>query len=390
MAAQRRCRVLLRQLSSSHAAPRGGAGQGEGADEEGELRRIAEQFGTAPDAAWRRFLALEKWPLRHRVEANLIVMGSNEGCDGASTAPLNAAHANAGPRAPYDAFLRRYRHHLRAYIRPDFYTLSAARYREAYEKHGEINVPFLREDCLSELAAFGTAVERLGKHRYGEPRPTYPPGEVLEMAERDPRKHLQTGVNMTAVPSRHLPADAPIQWVYHSPHLRSFLTVVVGCDALFPYFSDLGLAINVMRARPHSRTALGFHFDSIDSSNRGGGRGGASVQPKGVTGVIGIADAEEGGERITFPDVSRARVPQVSQILDAYDPLSPGKRIAGAAPTVFREPTRGVLYLFDGGNVLHGVSAVRKGSRVAAVFLFQEEPPRETAASKAGATFFYG
>jgi hypothetical protein len=49
-----------------------------------------------------------------------------------------------------------------------------------------------------------------------------------------------------------------------------------------------------------------------------------------------------------------------------------------------------VLYLFDGGNVLHGVSAVRKGSRIAAVFLFKEEPPVDTAASKAGANFFYG
>ena len=288
---------------------------------------------------------------------------------------------------PYDAFLRRYRRHLRAYIRPDFYTRSAATYRAIYERDGEINVPFLREDCLGGLAAFGGQVERLGKHRYGEPRPTYPPGEVLEMAEHDPRKRLQTGVNMTAVPSRHLPADAPIQWVYHSPHLRAFLTGVMGCDALYPYFSDLGLAINVMRARPRSRTALGFHFDSIDSSNRGGG---ASVQPKGVTGVIGISDADEGGERVTFPDVSRAKVHQVKQILDAYDPLRPAQRIAGAATTVFREPTRGVLYLFDGGNVLHGVSAVRKGSRIAAVFLFKEEPPVDTAASKAGANFFYG
>ena len=154
--------------------------------------------------------------------------------------------------------------------------------------------------------------------------------------------------------------------------------------------ADLGLAINVMRARPDSRTALGFHFDSIDSSNRGGGGGGASVQPKGVTGVIGISDADEGGERITFPDVSRAQVPQVSQILNSYDPLCPAEKISGAVPTVFREPTRGVLYLFDGGNVLHGVSAVRKGSRIAAVFLFKEEPPMETAASKAGANFFYG
>lgn len=342
---------------------------------EEELRSIAAQFASAPEIAWRRFLALGQWPLRHRVEA-MLVRPSND-----KTLPTQVS--------PYEAFLRLYRHRMRAYIRPDFYMRSAERYRAIYERDGEISVPFLREDCLDRLAAFAGEVERLGKHRYGEPRPTYPPGEVLEMAEHDPRKPLKTGVNMTAVPSRHLSADTPIQWVYHSPHLRAFLTGVMGCEALYPYFSDLGLAINVMRARPRSRTALGFHFDSIDSSNRGGG-GIGSVQPKGVTGVIGISDADEGGERVTFPDVSRAQVQQVVQILDAYDPLHPAKRIAGAAPTVFREPTRGVLYLFDGGNVLHGVSAVRKGSRIAAVFLFKEEPPVETAASKAGANFFYG
>ena len=159
--------------------------------EEDGLRSIAEQFASAPEAAWQRFLDLGRWPLRHRVEA--MVKASNED---ARTSPK-------GRLPPYEAFLQRYRHHLQAYIRPDFYTRSAVKYREIYEQNGEINVPLLREDCLSELAAFGGEVERLGKHRYGEPRPTYPPGEVLEMAELDPRKRLQTGVNMTAVPSRH-------------------------------------------------------------------------------------------------------------------------------------------------------------------------------------------
>ena len=326
---------------------------------------IAAQFSADPDGAWRRFRALDSWEARHRVESQL----------------------RRGTVAEAE-FLRLYRRHLGAYIRDDFYARSPDEYRKVYERDGEINVPLLREECLDGLAAFGSGVERLGKRRYGDPRPTYPPGEVLEMRDGDPRKLLETDVNMTAVPSRHIPADSPIQWIYHSPHLRRFLTGVMGCQDLFPYFSDLGLAINVMQARPNTRTALGFHFDSIDSSIRGG-PGLAGAQPKGVTGVIGISDADEGGERITFPKVSRAQVTEVAQILREYDPLLPGRNIAGAAPTVFHEPTRGMLYLFDGGNVLHGVSAVRKGSRIAAVFLFKEEPPVETAASKAGAKFFY-
>ena len=61
-----------------------------------------------------------------------------------------------------------------------------------------------------------------------------------------------------------------------------------------------------------------------------------------------------------------------------------------ATPSVFSGPTRGLLYLFNGGDVLHGVSAVRAGARVAAVFMFREEPPAEgTEASEASSRFFY-
>ena len=161
----------------------------------------------------------------------------------------------------------------------------------------------------------------------------------------------------------------------------------MGCAELYPYLSDAGLAINIMRPIPGSRTALGFHFDSVDSSACGGGGG---AQPKGATGVIGIANCLEGGERVAFPGVSRVDVDQVARVLGAFDPLRPDAPIAGeAVPAVFREPTRGMLYVFNGGDVLHGVSSVRGGCRIAAVFLFKDSPPSETADSKASASFFY-
>ena len=44
-------------------------------------------------------------------------------------------------------------------------------------------------------------------------------------------------------------------------------------------------------------------------------------------------------------------------------------------PLVVTEPVAGMLCLFNGGNQLHAVSAVRRGLRVAAVFLYSEENP---------------
>ena len=48
-----------------------------------------------------------------------------------------------------------------------------------------------------------------------------------------------------------------------------------------------------------------------------------------------------------------------------------------------------IAYLFNGGNVLHGVSSVRKGSRIAAVFMFQEERPTETKESEVSSNFLW-
>ena len=59
--------------------------------------------------------------------------------------------------------------------------------------------------------------------RYGEARPSYPPGEVATLPDTDARKHIRTHVNMTAVASRHMQQDDMVQWIYHSPHLAMFI-----------------------------------------------------------------------------------------------------------------------------------------------------------------------
>jgi hypothetical protein len=359
---------------------------------------LASQFAAEPEEAWEAFVRLQRWEAREAV-----FLALSAATDATPTPPAAAAAAAA--------YLCCYRRHMADFLRDDFYDLCPRVYKARYDAEGEINVPLLKQSCLPSLAAFGESNESLGKHRYGSARPTYPPGEVLTYAEDDPRAGLTTDVNMTAIPSRHLPPDSPIQWVYHSPHLRAFLSGVMGCATLYPYLSDLGLAINVMRpAADDAQAALGFHFDSIDSSNNGeeddgrgtrddttgdggggtDGTGDTSPQPKGATGVIGITDCLEGGERVVFPTIHREDVADVARVLDAFDPLQPGATIGGTlTPSVCREPTSGVLYLFNGGDVLHGVSSVRSGSRIAAVFLFKEAPPSETVDSKASAAFFY-
>jgi len=208
-----------------------------------------------------------------------------------------------------------------------------------------------------------------------------------------------------------------VQWIYHSPHLREFLRVVMKSASLHPYMSDLGVAINIMRPtddnvaiatkKDASRTALGFHFDSINSSGNGkvSGRGRAGegegeeegddasaavVQPRGATGVIGILDCLEGGERVVYTGLNRSHVDAVRLVAEQYDPATPRATIGSFSPAVCSDPTAGILYLFDGGDVLHGVSRVKKGLRIAAVFLYQEDTaPVQSTDGEASASFFY-
>ena len=334
-----------------------------------KVARIAQDFEESPHSAWEDFVRLKSWSDRETVVESISRNSSG-----------------------WEAYLHSYRKAMKPYIRDDFYDILESKdkmefWKNKYELDGEINVEFLKYECLAGLSKYADTVEPTGKDRYNSRRPTYPPGEVLNFKEHDPRKHITTQVNMTAVPCNRMHENDAVQWIYHSPHLRLFLAHIMECQRLYPYLSDLGLAINIMRPAESAQTALGFHFDSIDSSRSKNGEG---TQPKGATGVIGIQDCDEGGERIVFPTVDRSNVESVDMILKNYDPLYPEKVIGLLKPSVFQQATRGVLYLFNGGNVLHGVSSVRKGSRIAAVFMFQEERPTETKESEVSSNFFYG
>jgi hypothetical protein len=332
------------------------------------FKEIVRKFEEEPIGGWRSFVNLKTWMERESV-VELFDPGS----------------------AGWAAYLNFYRRCTERYIRADFYQIidckeSMQKWKEKYDKDGEVDIPFLNEACLPELSLYASRKEPAGNHRYGTHRPSYPPGEHMNFKIGDIRKDLLTEVNMTAIATRHMQENDALQWIYHSPHLRIFLAHVMGCKKLYPYLSDLGLAVNIMRPRV-AQTALGFHFDSIDSSQS---KVSKNAQPKGVTGVIGIQDCLEGGERIVFPTVHRNRVDLVRKILKKYNPLNPGRHIETSKPSVFREPTKGMLYLFNGGDVLHGVSSVRKGSRIAAAFMFQETRPNDTNESEASANFFYG
>ena len=62
---------------------------------------------------------------------------------------------------------------------------------------------------------------------------------------------------------------------------------------------------------------------------------------------------------------------------------------------VVNESTAGCLCLFNGGNQLHAVSAVRKGIRISTVFLYCEENPDNSTTANNGiltdsSNAFYG
>ena len=116
-------------------------------------------------------------------------------------------------------------------------------------------------------------IECKGNRRYGVPRYVYPPGEATRFDESDPRKALKSDVNMVAVSSRMMEKDDILLWIYHSPHLQLFVKRIMQYKCIFPYSTcDLGLAMNISRPvvseenRIPTNLALGFHFDSINSS----------------------------------------------------------------------------------------------------------------------------
>ena len=97
------------------------------------------------------------------------------------------------------------------------------------------------------------------------------------------------------------------------------------------------------------------------------------------------------GERIVFQNIHREDVKDVATVVNTYNPLFPRLKLGSdkAVPKIETKPTAGMLYLFDGGNVLHGVSSVREGDRMALAFLYSEVAPSDSKEDQASADFFY-
>ena len=81
--------------------------------------------------------------------------------------------------------------------------------------------------------------------------------------------------------------------------------------------------------------------------------------------------------------MKRENVESVELVVKSFSshPDKINESINNHTPLVVKEPTAGMLCLFDGGNQLHAVSAGRRGLRIAAVFLYCEENPENAKAS---------
>lgn len=351
-----------------------------------KIAEIVSNFQSANSRqlGWTQYCELESWIERDKVTNAL----------------------QKGEETAFEAFLELYKLRMAPFIRDDFYDAlenNVAEYAEKYARMGEMNIPFLKIECLDAITEWALSIEHKGNSRYNSERSVYPPGEVKQWDSSDPRKVLKSEVNMVAVGSSSMGCDSAVQWIYHSPHLQLFVQKVMQFAAIFPYHSDLGVAVNIMRPSVSAairapKTALGFHFDTIDSSVvtsdvlEGKTETMENKNSRGATGVIGIRDCTPGagGERISFPQVNRQRVNAVAAVVENFNPLFPSQSLVGfvdpnleegwdkaIVPRVVTEPIAGLLSLFNGGDILHAVSSVRDGIRVATVFLYCETPPVE-------------
>ena len=209
------------------------------------LQEIALKFGSTEtqEEAWSGYCSLETW--QDRVQLESIIRN----------------HHNANNIA-LSAFFQRYRRHMEPYFRNDFYdglldNNLLAGFAKKYAQEGEVEIRLLRDECLSGIAERSIALENVGCSRYSTSRSVYPPGEVKQMDEEDPRKTIMTGVNMVAVGAGRMAADDAVQWIYHSPHLQLFVQGVLRLSTIHPYQCDLGVAVNIMRPTDNAKNALG-------------------------------------------------------------------------------------------------------------------------------------
>lgn len=325
--------------------------------------------------AWTGYLKLSSWIDREEVSSSL----------------------SSKPDA-LQRFLDCYKLEMQPYFRDDFYQIlenDMTNIANEYADKGSIDIQLLKLECLDSIAHHSISLESKGNRRYATTRTVYPPGEVKQWDDDDPRKQLLSEANLVAVGSSKMECEDAVQWIYHSPHLKLFVQRAMKFVSIYPYQSDLGVAVNIMKKSPndHAKTSLGFHFDTIDSSV--GNTKSENRNTRGATGVIGIQDCLVGGERISFPGVCRENVSAVKKVVDNFDPLNPFNTFtldgpeSVIVPTVVTEPISGVLSLFDGGDILHGVSSVRSGVRVATVFLYCETDPVESQSTLDSANAFY-
>ena len=123
------------------------------------VERIAREFEETPHSAWEDFVNLKSWLDREAVVDSF-------------------SRKSRG----WEAYLHSYRQAMRPYIRDDFYDILKSTdkmefWKNKYELDGEINVEFLKYECLEGLSKYADTVESTGKDRYNTHRPTYPPGE---------------------------------------------------------------------------------------------------------------------------------------------------------------------------------------------------------------------
>uniref|UniRef100_A0A0G4ICX4 Uncharacterized protein n=1 Tax=Chromera velia CCMP2878 TaxID=1169474 RepID=A0A0G4ICX4_9ALVE len=305
-----------------------------------------------------------------------------------------------------------YRDRMRGIVVDEFFDLVADEKRvealaDSYAATGTLSLPFLEKEILPVIADQLFALQSKGRKTYGAPRPVYPPGEVATWdPSTDERCHLISYLQTTAIGQSQMPRECELHWLYHMPHLREFVQKVMRFPPLWTFEYNLGVGANIMKASTEKETALGFHFDSVDSSTDTASEDTAADEETetdkqaqtrlmGATAVIGILDCVRGGERVIFNEVTRPKVSAVRAVLDNFRCACPEKPIeyegGVLTPSVVTEGVEGVLSIFDGGNRLHAVSSVKEGTRISSVFLYPTEDPtwEKGGASAASAAEFY-
>jgi hypothetical protein len=167
-----------------------------------DLVLVIDCFRKSIELGWQKYIELNDWVLRNEITRFML-----------KTSDLR------------QKFLDRFKQYMNPFIRDDFYDVVDNKikyYSELYETTGEINVPLLKKDCLSDIATWGISLENIGKSRYSTHRTVYPPGEAMRFSDTDPRKNLISETNLTAIAKLHMKGNESIQYITHN--IKSLIT----------------------------------------------------------------------------------------------------------------------------------------------------------------------